>query len=169
MDVPAGSTVPPEIVIGPVFELFVTACAEKDRESFPNVSCTAELLVDEEGSGAAYATVTDLPALIAVARVNWIVVDVGLLIAETVTGAVPFITVNAEPAEIAAAKSSLYVRVKVVPFSAKLGREIKLKIGPVLSKVESLVTACAINVATLFPIASCNALSSGSLFMPGES
>jgi hypothetical protein len=60
---------------------------------------------------------------------------------EIVTGVEPFITVNALPAAIAVAKSSLYVRVKVVPLAAKLGMAIRLETGPVLSTVELLVTA----------------------------
>ena len=96
------------------------------------------------------------------------VVLVGLLIVETVTGVVPLITVNVLPAAIAVAKSSLYVRVKVVPLAAKLGLAIKLKTGPVLSTVELFVTACALNETTLFPRTSCSALSPVELSTPGE-
>ena len=86
----------------------------------------------------------------------------------TETGVVPFITVNVLPAAILEAKSSLKVRVSVVPFAAKIGRAIRLKIGPVLSTVELFSTACALKDSALFPSKSCRALSLVEESEPGE-
>jgi hypothetical protein len=119
-------------------------------------------------TGAAYETVTWFPALMVPARNSWIVLAVGRVMLETVTGVDPCVTVNAAASEIVVERSSLKLRVSVLPSAAKVGSVTVLSLGPVLSTVERFVTAWGEKDEVLFPASSCTAESAVESLTPGE-